>query len=360
MARPMTILTNQFKQQPRAIILALSLALVAIIGVVDYVTGFTIFFSAFYLLPVALASWYVGTPAGIVLSILSVGVWLAGDFRAGATYSSVLVPIWNGAIGLIVYFVVVGTLANLRKLQKELEERVRQRTSALTNEIQERTRLEKELAEIGEQAQRQVGHDLHDTLGQHLTATAFAGQVLTAQLEGKALPEAAASRHLVKLIEESISLTRQFARGLQPVELKPEGLMDGFQELARLTSERFNVSCEFECREPVLVHDAETSTQLYRIAQEAVTNAIKHARARFVNISLENHDGATTLMITDDGVGLPEGAARGEGMGLRIMAYRASMMGAAFVAERLPDSGTRVTCRLPSNPQPAIHDAPKN
>lgn len=341
-------------------VLGVSLGLVAIIGLVDYLTGFTIFFFAFYLLPVALAAWYLGTAAGIAISVLSVTVWLGGDFSAGATYSSVLVPIWNGAIGLIMYFVVVGTLVNLRKLQKELEERVRQRTSALTNEIHERTRLEKEIAEIGEQAQRQVGNDLHDTLGQHLTATAFAGQVLTAQLEGKTLPEAAASRNLVKLIEESISLTRRFARGLQPVELKPEGLMDGFQELARVTSERFNISCEFECRDPVLLHDAESSTQLYRIAQEAVTNAVKHGHAKFINISLENHDGSTTLSITDDGVGLPKEGARENGMGLRIMAYRASMMGAAFLAERLPDSGTRVTCRLPFNHQPASHDAPKN
>lgn len=340
--------------------MVLSLVLVAVIGVVDYVTGFLILFSAFYLLPVGLAAWYVGSAAGTLLSVLSVGVWLGGDFAAGARYPSVLVPVWNGAIALIVYFVVVRTLVNLRRLQKELEERVRQRTGALTNEIQQRARLEKELVEIGEQAQRQVGHDLHDTLGQHLTATAFAGQVLTAQLEGRSLPEAASSKNVVKLIEESISLTRQFARGLQPVELKPEGLMDGFQELAQSVSERFKISCEFECREPVLLHDAESSTQLYRIAQEAVTNAIKHGRAKYINISLEKNDDTTTLMITDDGVGMPEAGRTGEGMGLRIMAYRASMVGATFNVERLPDSGTRVICRLPSSNAPPKANAAKN
>ena len=334
--------------QPVAIIL--SLALVGVIGVVDYVTGFMIFFSAFYLLPVGVAAWYVGSVAGVLISVLSVGVWLAGDFAAGVKYPSILVPIWTGAIGLIVYFVVVGTLTNLRKLQRELEERVRQRTSALTGEIKERARLERQLVEIGEQAQRQIGHDLHDVLGQHLTATAFAGQVLTAQLETKSLPEASASKNLVKLIEDSIKLTRQFSRGLQPVELKPDGLMDGFQELARATSERFQVSCEFECPGAVLLNDAETSTQLYRIAQEAVTNAIKHGRARFINISLEQGADGTTLMVTDDGAGLPEKKRDNEGMGLRIMAYRASMLGAAFNVEGLPESGTRVTCRVPPGP----------
>jgi len=340
--------------------MALSVGLVAIIGLVDYVTGFQIFFSAFYLLPVGLAAWYVSGVAGSVISILSVAVWLAGDFAAGVRYPSLVVPVWNGGIACIVYFVVVATLVKLRKLQKELEARVHQRTSALTNEIQERARLEKELVEIGEQAQRQIGHDLHDTLGQHLTATAFAGQVLTAQLESKSLPEQAGAKKLVKLIEESINLTRQFARGLQPVELKPEGLMDGFQELARHVSERFDLACEFECREPVLLDNAESSTQLYRIAQEAVTNAIKHGRAKFINISLEKNDQATTLMVTDDGAGLPDQSAGGDGMGLRIMAYRASMMGAAFTIERLPESGTRVICRLPSPAAAPKSHAAKN
>src|ERR1035438_5286472 len=224
-------LNRRLEKASRPLVMALSVALVAVIGLVDYLTGSEIYFSTFYLLPVGLVAWFVGGLGGVVISLLSVVVWLAGDFAAGAHYSSVLVPSWNGAIALTVYVVVVRTLVSLRKLQKELEERVRQRTAALATEMQERARLEKELVEIGEQSQRQIGHDLHDTLGQHLTATAFAGQVLTEQLENKSLSEAAASKNLVKLIEEAIGLTRQFARGLQPVELKPEGLMDGFQDI---------------------------------------------------------------------------------------------------------------------------------
>lgn len=352
-------LNRRLEKASRPLVMALSVALVAVIGLVDYLTGSEIYFSTFYLLPVGLVAWFVGGLGGVVISLLSVVVWLAGDFAAGAHYSSVLVPSWNGAIALTVYVVVVRTLVSLRKLQKELEERVRQRTAALATEMQERARLEKELVEIGEQSQRQIGHDLHDTLGQHLTATAFAGQVLTEQLENKSLSEAAASKNLVKLIEEAIGLTRQFARGLQPVELKPEGLMDGFQELARSISERFKISCEFECREPVLLNDAESSSHLYRIAQEAVTNAIKHGRAKFINISLEKSEDATTLTITDDGVGLPE-ITQGEGLGLRIMAYRAGMIGATFHIERLPDSGTRVTVKLPSNHAASKNHAAKN
>jgi signal transduction histidine kinase len=341
--------SSEIGRQPKALILALSVALVAGIGLVDYFTGYTVFFWAFYLLPVGLAAWRLGGLAGIVISFFSVTIWIAGDYAAGVQYSTVLEPVWNGAIAMVVYSVVVKTLTSLHRLQGELEQRVRERTSELTNEIQERARLEKELLEIGEEAQRKVGHDLHDTLGQHLTATAFAGQVLAEKLENKGVPEASASKNLVKLIEDSIILTRQFARGLQPVELRPDGLMEGFQELARITSERFNIACEFECREPVLLTDAKSSTQLYRIAQEAVTNAIKHSRAKFLNISLERTDEMTILTVTDDGVGMPEAAHRGDGMGLRIMAYRASMMSGTLQIERMPESGTRVTCKLPLN-----------
>jgi signal transduction histidine kinase len=358
-AAVMIDINRHLETQPKARVLALSVGLVTIIGVIDYLTGFTIFFEAFYLLPVALTAWRVGRLAGTVIAMMSVSVWLAGDFAAGVHYPSVFVPIWNGAIALTVYLVVVVTLVSLRELQKELEERVRQRTEALAEEMQERARLERELLEIGEQSQRQIGHDLHDTLGQHLTATAFAGQVLVEQLESKSMPEAAASKNLVKLIEEAIGLTRRFARGLQPLDMKPEGLMDGFQELAQTTSERFKVSCEFECRQPVLLHDAESSTQLYRIAQEAVTNAVRHGRPKFINLSLEKSAEAITLSITDDGVGFSENAGD-HGLGLRIMAYRAGMIGAAFQIERLPDSGTRVTVTLPSQIAAPNSHAAKN
>jgi signal transduction histidine kinase len=343
----MTVWTKRLENWPNRLLMTASVGLVAVIGIVDYLTGYAISLAAFYLIPVALAAWFVGTASGIVISIVSVITWLATDIAAGARYSSLLVPIWNGAIALAVYCVVVKTIVSLRRFHRDLEERVRQRTAALTDEIRERARLEKELLEISEREQREIGQDLHDSLGQHLTATAFASQILTEQLENKSLSGSASARHLVKLVEEAIIITRTIARGLHPVDVEAEGLMDGFQELARITSERFKVSCEFECREPVPLHDTASSTHLYRIAQEAITNAIKHGKAKHINIGLKNVDGIITLTVTDDGVGLAENARANQGIGLRIMAYRANMIGATFNVEHLPESGTRVTCKLP-------------
>ena len=340
---------EKFERQSRMLLAVVALGIVAVIGFVDFITGFETSFSIFYLLAIGLAAWFVGRGFAVFISILSVAVSLAGDLARGAHFSSPLVPVWNAILLIAFYLVVVWLLTMLHSLQRELEARVQQRTAALKQEIAGRERLERELLEISERGQRQIGHDLHDSLGQHLTATAFAGQVLNEQLENKSLPESASARHLVKMIEEAIILTRTFARGLLPVEIEGEGLMDGFQELARNISERFKVACEFDCHEPVLLNDAESSTHFYRVAQEAITNAIKHGKARHIKISLEKTNGVISLTVTDDGIGLPENARSSQGLGLHIMAYRANMIGATFEIERLPVSGTRVTCKLPFN-----------
>ena len=328
----------------RPIVAVVCIGLVAVIGFLDYITGYEISFFIFYSIPVLLAVWRVGVPFAVVVSVLSMMTWLGSNVAAGLRFSNWFVPVWNSSIALIFYLLVV----RLFTLHQKLEDRVRQRTWALTQEMHERRRLEKELLEASEREQRRIGHDLHDSLCQHLTGTALAGQVLGKKLADKSLPEAAAANHLVELVEEGIKLTRIIARGLHPVEMQAENLADNFHELAVTASERFSVSCKFECPQPVLLYDTSAVTHLYRIAQEAVTNAVRHGKARHINICLDSEDKETVLTVTDDGTGLPANAQNNQGMGLRIMAYRASMIGAAFNIERLPMRGTRVTCTLPA------------
>ncbi|MBU6402516.1 MAG: hypothetical protein KGS61_19520, partial [Verrucomicrobia bacterium] len=186
----MRVLDNLERCSRRWLVVA-SLAMLGFIGLVDYLTGFEMTFSAFYLLEVGLASWYVGQGFGLLMSVLSAVTWIGGDMAAGARYSNPFVPIWNALILIVFYFIVVWLLTNLRSLQRGLETKVRQRTEALEREMAERQRLEEELLQISEREQRRIGHDLHDSLCQHLTATALAGQVLTERLRGKAVAEAA-------------------------------------------------------------------------------------------------------------------------------------------------------------------------
>jgi signal transduction histidine kinase len=337
-------------------VMALCLASVAVVGFADYLTGYEIFIFIFYLFAVFLAVWFVGGFFGGLISALSVMAWIFTNIAAGKNYSSYFIPVWNGMIMFVFYLVVVVLLARLRTMNKELEERVRQRTAMLTNEIQERTRLQKELLETSERVQRRIGNDLHDGLGQHLTGTALAGQVLGQKLAGRSLPEAAEADRLVELIQEAIELTRTLARSLHPIEMQPGRLVDNFQDLAVGASDRFKVSCQFECH-PVAplpaVNDVNAATHLYRIAQEAITNAVRHGKARHINIRLDSTADEIILTIIDDGIGLPENARNGDGLGLRIMAYRASMIGATFNIERQSSlGGTRVTCTLASNGVP--------
>ena len=341
-------LLQNLERQSRPFLILVSLGFLVLVGIFDYLTGFEIFFSVFYLLGVGLATWYVGRGFGFVLSVLSVAVWIAGDLAAGAHYSRPFILIWNATILLAFYFIVVWLLASLRSLHRELEDRVRLRTQALTQEIAGRERLEKEILEVSEREQRRIGRDLHDSLCQHLTGTALAGQVLGEKLAAKSLPEAADAGKVVELVENGILMARDLARGIYPVQMEAEGLMAAFQELSANITKWSKINCVFEHDTPVLIHDATTATHLYRIAQEAVSNAIRHGKARRIGINLSDRDGQTTLTVEDDGVGLPDGWHGGQGLGTRIMAHRAMMIGAAFVMEPNPTGGTLIRCSLPT------------
>ena len=336
-------------RQSRRRLMALTFLLVLLIGLTDYITGYEISFSVFYLGAVCLATWFIGVRFALVVAVGSVACWFMGDVAAGARYTSRFVLGWNAAIALSFYVVMIEVLSSLRSLQDKLEAKVRERTAALTEEMATRERLEKELLSISEREQRRIGHDLHDSLCQHLTGTALAGHVLGEKLAARGMPEIADANRVVALVEEGISLARSLARGLAPVELEEEGLMAAFRELARSTSERLRIQCRFEVSEPVLISDADTATHLFRIAQEAISNAIRHGRAQNVRISLSHEGGGVALRVKDDGCGLPDILPPDRGMGLHIMQHRAAMIGARFSIRR-EGAGTLVACVLPDAP----------
>jgi signal transduction histidine kinase len=341
---------KKFEHRSRTLLAVVALGIVAIIGFVDFITGFETSFSIFYLLAIWLAAWFVGQGFAIFISILSVAVSLGGDLARGAHFSSPFVPAWNAIILIAFYLVVVWLLDSLRLLNRNLEGQVRQRTSALTEEMAERERLESELLEISEREQRRIGQDLHDSLCQHLTGATLAGKVLEEKLAALNLPAAADANKVVELVEEGINLSRKLAKGLYPVEMEADGLMLALEEYAATSSKLFKVSCRFECDLPVLIHDPATAGHLYRIAQEAVGNAIKHGKAENILIRLDASEEDTTLSIKDDGAGLPEPLPKDRGMGLRIMAHRSGMIGAKFNARRDETGGTLVTCELCAAP----------
>ena len=320
------------------------------IGVVDYLTGYEISFSVFYLAGVCLGTWHVSRGFGWVISVLSVAAWVGGDLAAGARFSTPLVPVWNAVMVLAFYAAFVWLVDRLHSFQRELARRVEERTAELTREIAGRERLEKELLDLSEQEQRRIGYDLHDNFCQHLTSTAMAVQVMREKLAARSAPEVADSSRVMALVEEGIAMARELARGLAPVELEAEGLMAALRELAASISKWSKVSCVFECETPVPVHDANTAMQLYRIAQESVSNAVRHGRARHIVINLEPDGAGLVLSVEDDGVGLPDNWKDQQGLGTRTMSHRAASVGGTFSLEPNLTGGTLARCRVAAAP----------
>jgi PAS domain S-box-containing protein len=213
-------------------------------------------------------------------------------------------------------------------------------------DITERKQLEKAILDISAREQRRIGQDLHDGLGQHLTAIAFMAKVHEARLAEKNSRETGDAAKIVSLVNEAVHKTRELARGLLPVVSEAQGLMAALELCAAEVEDLFGVSCRFECDAPVLIHDNSVATHLYHIAQEAVNNAIKHGHSRAIQIQLSATSGWGRLEIKDDERGISEPIA-GPGMGLQIMKYRSGMIGGALDVRRDKMRGTIVTCRFP-------------
>ena len=217
-----------------------------------------------------------------------------------------------------------------------------------------RKRLETEVLEISEREQRRIGQDLHDGLGQHLAGIELMSQVLEQRLGAARSRDAAVlakeAGRISKHVRESISQARALARGLSPVVLESEGLMAALQQLAAQAEEMFQIECHVECEPPVLIHEPAVATHLYRIAQEALSNAVKHGKARQVFIRLRANAERVFLSVHDDGVGISKSLPKSKGMGLRIMQYRAGMIGGSVVVQREPGGGTSVACSVQRHP----------
>lgn len=214
-------------------------------------------------------------------------------------------------------------------------------------DITERKRLEQAILEISAREQRRIGQDLHDGLGQHLTGIAFMSKVQEQKLAEKGLPDAVDAAKIVKLVTEAINKTRELSRGLLPVVSESRGLMSALQQWAGEVQDLFGISCTFLCIEPVLIHDDAMATHLYHIAQEAVNNAIKHAKATHIVIALGASSGRGALAISDDGTGIQKIRGGGGGMGLSIMNYRARMIGGTLEVQPAKPHGTVVACNFP-------------
>jgi len=219
--------------------------------------------------------------------------------------------------------------------------------TGIVRDITERKQLEKEILEISDREQRRIGQDLHDDLCQHLAAIELMSEALGQKLAGGA--QEAEARRIAESVQQAIEQTRTLARGLSPLDTQSADLTSALAELASNTAQMFHIRCRFrpERKRPVTAGDAAVSTHLYRIAQEAISNAIRHGGANDVTISLADAGGGeAVLSITDNGSGIAQPKMDHRGMGLRIMKYRAGMIGGTLEVVGAASKGTVVTCRF--------------
>lgn len=218
-------------------------------------------------------------------------------------------------------------------------------------DVTDRHRLERQILEISDREQARFGQEIHDGLCQQLVSLAFDANTLDHQLTEAARPEAATARRIADFLDEAITAARQLSRGLFPIRLEVEGLASALEELAKSTQERFRITCRFEHGERLVITNRSAATHLYRIAQEAVNNAVKHGRAGTVAIRLHSRDGQIELRVEDDGAGRQASSpANLAGMGLHIMEYRARSMGGTVRLGPGPQGGTSLVCTIPGLP----------
>lgn len=320
--------------------------LLLLIGSIDYLTGTRVSLTVFYLAPIILSALWLGWRVGCAVSVLSIIVRVGGDLIVSGERITGIGVFWTRIGHLALYLVLVGLLHALISLQRQLERRVQQRTVALAQALRARDELQRQLFETGSRERSRIGHELHDGLGQHLTATALAAKTLSSELEAAGHPAAADARQIVRMAQDGIAQTRQLARGLLLEAIEPDQLVAELEELCGSLEKEYGTRCRFARRGEPRGLDGERASHLYYIAHEAARNALRHAKASQIDIELRTSPEALELHVADNGQGPPASDANLPGMGLRVMAHRAELIGGQFDIAAGSAGGTRVSCRI--------------
>ena len=282
------------------------------------------------------------------------GLIHVADTREGLVSRSMVEALERVALELGTAIQRVESEEALRVAHDQLEVRVQQRTAELTRanralqtEIMERTRLEREILRVSEQEQQRIGQEMHDGLGQELTGLSYMAASLQQKLRAQGLIEADTAAELAQGIPRVVSQLRQMVRGLIPLEIDAEDLKPALEACASSVEEQNDISCRFETDRLTQVRDDDTALQVYRIAQEAVTNSLKHGQANRIVVSLRAVLSDIELAVRDDGIGINADAESATGCGLRIMRHRARVIGGTLQVQRMDEGGTVVTCVFP-------------
>jgi signal transduction histidine kinase len=335
--------SDTLRTQPKALLFTEALVLIGVLGFIDYVTTWELSLFVFYAVPILLVAWYADRRLALIFAFgCALAWWLAN--LSSHPYKTSSAYLW-ATINRLAYFVFVAIGGTAMKNERET---IRARLEAM-----ERTReLEREIVRVSEHEQRRIGQDLHDGLCQRLAAIGCAAACLKDDLAEKSLPEADAANLIQKQLKEAVVEARDLARGIFPVQMDEEGFPSALEELVTTTNRLRQSSVELEVRGEMKIADPQVGMHLYRIAQEALSNAAKHACASHVTITLSRDERLLTMTIADDGNGLANANAPSRGIGLQTMSYRARSMGGKLEVEANPSGGTLIRCSIPATITP--------
>jgi signal transduction histidine kinase len=317
------------------------------VGFLDWITGAEISLSLIYLVPISLGAWFAGRRAAVILSLLGAGFWLFFDLQQSAFHTHVLVPYWNAAVRLGIFLFTSWLLVQLRERTQNLDELVQRRTTALQAEVKHRQALEREAVEISHREQERVAHELHDTLAANLGGVAFRLKALSENLERRGLPESLSSREALEAVNSAIMQVRSFARLLDPVQGGASNLAHALSRMGAEVERVFGIPCPVEVSPALPPLSTDQTLHLYRIAQEAVRNAVQHGNPSRVDVAADCRDGHIELVVRNDGKTWALSDQSTTGLGLRIMRHRCEILGGTLSIDAHDKGGTLLKCRVP-------------
>jgi signal transduction histidine kinase len=327
--------SKAFAQQSRIWIFSETVACVAIIGLLDYVSGVEIRLLPFYAGPIFIAAWFAGRRAGLAVAAISGAIWWTANWLTGDPELHSSMRAWE-TFRHIGFFLVVAWAASALRTKNDI-------AAARIALLERSHRLEREIISISEAEQRRIGQDLHDGLCQYLAALSCSATSLRDDLQELHLSaEANTAGELANQLRDAVLQTRDLARGLAPAHVSQVGLVLALESLAQSVSRLQGIRCSFRTVGPTAECDEGTAVHLYRIAQEAINNATRHGRATQVSIQLETSDDLLGLQIRDNGVGFS--TRDPSGLGLTIMRYRARSNGGELKIEQPEEGGTVISC----------------
>lgn len=339
----------------------LAILLVLIMGVLDFLTGFEISFSIFYLIPISFLVWYSKKIYGILLAFLSMAVWLTVDYLSIHSYTSDIIYLWNALVRLGFFMTVVYLIIIIKKANQKLEEKVESRTKDLTEEVNERKKAQEELnitteklreltmrlQSIREEENSAVAREIHDELGQALTAI----KIDISWLGKKYSNDSTMVEGLMNIsntIDNTIKSVRKISTRLRPRLLDELGLIPAIQWQVKDFQKRTGIECKMNLPKEEFPLDKSVSSHLFRIFQEAMTNVTRHSKATKVDLDMIiDKNNNLSMSVKDNGIGLPENYLnKNHSLGIIGMQERAKAINGYLEIKRNLQKGTEISVKV--------------